>query len=704
MTMKKIIIIITIILFTVNVKCDLHQNLWHKVGYEEIPKKVVTSKDEQLIAIVDQGSQSIKIYETESWKLTTIICNNDWNDIQNIIFSNDNQSIYMLIKENSELKLISVNISSQEIKKLFQLEKAYYNYTYSDFTPNGKYFTAMIEESSTDVIIEVWEMDKGEKLYEYSYDRMWNFINYVISPDSKYLVCSDWDGVYFLDIQDGSIDYNFEVNKYMGYAINTSNFTNHYFFRGNDSLFLYEFNFDDSKLKRLWSQYIIKPDIYKLVLLPDIDKIFIPSNDSLQILSYTDGSILHSTRKDRYYSSYISVNKSKQIVCAGYHPCVKETNNFSTIHNLSTHFGQPTVQITSDNQYGLTYTELDGTYLWDLKTGGIIKHYGQQINLLKNRNQYYEIKDSIHLIIHDLLTDEIINEHSLPIKTKEVIFDKTLTRCQLLPYVYENIIMIYDLVSKAEVTTYTNYWSPLSFSENNKYFAGIEFEFGRASVRDFDSNELIFETSSDRVTYISFSYDENYFFVKYMNGKIDMFDLNSKSLKLSLQNDDYFNSGRPIIPIPNNQYLFDNGQTELLLWDLGKGEIIKQWGDWIGKSFSASISNNYKYILAGYSDGSVVCYETNFDFGTSVDNTESDNYNTLHPNPATSQITLSLGEEFISAPEIDIIDYLGNAIIPDYEINGLEMIINTSSLSPGVYFLRVRSGEKLEVRKFVVGH
>jgi hypothetical protein len=74
----------------------------------------------------------------------------------------------------------------------------------------------------------------------------------------------------------------------------------------------------------------------------------------------------------------------------------------------------------------------------------------------------------------------------------------------------------------------------------------------------------------------------------------------------------------------------------------------------------------------------------------------------IYPNPATSQITISLGGEFISAPEIDIIDYLGNSIRPEYEIIGSEMNIHTSSLSPGVYFLRIRSGEKVDVRKFVV--
>ncbi len=78
----------------------------------------------------------------------------------------------------------------------------------------------------------------------------------------------------------------------------------------------------------------------------------------------------------------------------------------------------------------------------------------------------------------------------------------------------------------------------------------------------------------------------------------------------------------------------------------------------------------------------------------------------IYPNPATSHITISLSEEFISAPEIDIIDYLGNVIrwTPSgrWSPSDKTITFNTSSLSPGVYFLRIRSGEKVEVRKFVV--
>jgi len=74
----------------------------------------------------------------------------------------------------------------------------------------------------------------------------------------------------------------------------------------------------------------------------------------------------------------------------------------------------------------------------------------------------------------------------------------------------------------------------------------------------------------------------------------------------------------------------------------------------------------------------------------------------IFPNPATSQITLSLNDEFISEPEIEIIDYLGNVLEVDYQISTKEVTVNTSTLTPGIYFLRIRSGEQVAAKKFVV--
>ena len=74
----------------------------------------------------------------------------------------------------------------------------------------------------------------------------------------------------------------------------------------------------------------------------------------------------------------------------------------------------------------------------------------------------------------------------------------------------------------------------------------------------------------------------------------------------------------------------------------------------------------------------------------------------LHPNPATNQISITLDDTYTTTPEIEIIDMLGFSIQVEHNISEREIRINTSILNPGVYFLRIRSGSKVETRKFVV--
>jgi WD40 repeat protein len=146
--------------------------------------------------------------------------------------------------------------------------------------------------------------------------------------------------------------------------------------------------------------------------------------------------------------------------------------------------------------------------------------------------------------------------------------------------------------------------------------------------------------------------------------------------------------------------------TTTKIWNIKTGEMIKEFKFSKFVPIRVAISNNSEYIATMDEFSNLIVWRTPAIL--SLDNTIENNVckNDIHPNPATSQITLSLGEEFVSTPEIDIIDYLGNVkrctTSSRWSPSEKSITINTSSLSPGVYFLRVRSGEKVEVRKFVV--
>ena len=90
------------------------------------------------------------------------------------------------------------------------------------------------------------------------------------------------------------------------------------------------------------------------------------------------------------------------------------------------------------------------------------------------------------------------------------------------------------------------------------------------------------------------------------------------------------------------------------------------------------------------------------DFETSVDSRFYEFTTIIHPNPATDHITITLDEAYTATPKIDLIDMLGFSIKAEHNISDREITINTSLLNPGVYFLRIRTGGKVETRKFVV--
>ena len=116
-----------------------------------------------------------------------------------------------------------------------------------------------------------------------------------------------------------------------------------------------------------------------------------------------------------------------------------------------------------------------------------------------------------------------------------------------------------------------------------------------------------------------------------------------------------------------------------------------------------------EYIVLGRADDDIINAKIRIYIAKIVDNTigvneftEEESFSLLSPNPATDQITISLDIAYTSTPEIDIIDMLGFCIKAEYNINDSEITINTSLLDPGIYFLRIRSGGKVETRKFVV--
>jgi hypothetical protein len=89
---------------------------------------------------------------------------------------------------------------------------------------------------------------------------------------------------------------------------------------------------------------------------------------------------------------------------------------------------------------------------------------------------------------------------------------------------------------------------------------------------------------------------------------------------------------------------------------------------------------------------------------TSVDPNSSEPI-VLYPNPAGDAITISMPDMQADQLEVAILDLHGRVIfekkMDSSACPGETCEINTGSLHPGIYLLKLNSGQRVEVRKFV---
>jgi hypothetical protein len=86
------------------------------------------------------------------------------------------------------------------------------------------------------------------------------------------------------------------------------------------------------------------------------------------------------------------------------------------------------------------------------------------------------------------------------------------------------------------------------------------------------------------------------------------------------------------------------------------------------------------------------------------ENNETDVTMNLFPNPAHGSVHLSIDQLMLQNGTLKISDVLGNVVYEENlpAINGIFSEDITTSFSPGIYFVRINSGEKYFVKKLVV--
>ena len=145
--------------------------------------------------------------------------------------------------------------------------------------------------------------------------------------------------------------------------------------------------------------------------------------------------------------------------------------------------------------------------------------------------------------------------------------------------------------------------------------------------------------------------------------------------------------------------------TTTKIWDINTGEMLKEYKFSKFVPIRVAISNNNKYIATMDEYSNLIVWNTldipNISSKTEDDNKQQNRTFNLYPNPADNSLNISYEKEVLDVEAI-IINSLGLPQRTKIEYNDRVITINTSSLSPGVYFLRIRSGGQVETKKFVV--
>lgn len=102
-----------------------------------------------------------------------------------------------------------------------------------------------------------------------------------------------------------------------------------------------------------------------------------------------------------------------------------------------------------------------------------------------------------------------------------------------------------------------------------------------------------------------------------------------------------------------------------------------------------------------------VTLEIGFPGGTEGDASDATPSGSLYPNPAHREVTVAFEVESPVRASIDVVDLLGRKVqtLADgfYYPGPHELTFDASSLPAGVYFVRLRVGDRVEIRSLVVG-
>ncbi|MBM2813303.1 MAG: hypothetical protein HW421_65 [Ignavibacteria bacterium] len=366
------------------------------------------------------------------------------------------------------------------------------------------------------------------------------------------------------------------------------------------------------------------------------------------------------------------------------------------------------MRFSSDGSKVISRTSDRVIRFFDTPTGIIsgTTSFGQQdmVSFLPWSDYIYILRRNQNFFLVNIFTGDTVETYDLKFRSTAFSLSPNRQYAQILDSLQQ--VQIWDWKDK-KLLYILDSMQTMQFSPQSKYMSGYLKNPSNLQVLRLENGKTVFQVPDSNVIYHTYTYDEKICIVTKDN-TLKIYEIESGNLYRQFtplsQNRTYFR----ILPAKVSKYLVETIRDgSIQVHNISTGAIEKVFFDYHSAIADASgariagcdVSPDFKYIVAGYPDGTGILWRIGITVGVD-DNNEVKDSPYCTPNPCSNILKINLPSNDLTYVDIDLYGLNGIHFasifkgIPNPREHSYEF--DTRHLPEGTYFCRIISNNKIK--------